>query len=470
MDMLATAMGPKLGSGPAVRPAAKGAADGQDAAASEGAAGAFAALVPRDSATAPEERAEAEPVKAEADAGSEDAAKGEATATVPPALTAAAPPLAPSMVLDLASPAGTPSLEDGGATALETLEPAAPNSVLPEAAKGVAAKVEAGFAAQPGTAGAAAEQPAPLAAEAPIDGPRDIAPSETAAPSLPTAETEAASLTAAQPETAPAPKEVVKAQTGPDSSKAAEVPAGLASDGASPDQNDGGREGGRQERSPDEAGRVDANTKADRPNPAAAGAAKAEPPPATGSGPAMAAAAADAASAADATASTARLDAAAPLEPGTASAPTAGAPAHAAAARVAPHLQVGQQIVRRFDGGSMSIDLRLDPPELGQVSVKLDVGADGTVKAAIGADTPAALAELVRGARELERALSQAGLSVDRGALTFDLHDRSGGGPGQQDRNDRSGANAGTFAEAAATPAPALTASLWRAARVDLIA
>jgi len=80
----------------------------------------------------------------------------------------------------------------------------------------------------------------------------------------------------------------------------------------------------------------------------------------------------------------------------------------------------------------------------------------------------------VRGARELERTLAQAGLSVERGALTFDLHDRSRGGEDQSDRQGRqSGSGNGSgngSAEAAAPSARPLTASLWRAARVDLIA
>jgi len=168
------------------------------------------------------------------------------------------------------------------------------------------------------------------------------------------------------------------------------------------------------------------------------------------------------------------LELPAALDRGPANAPVPLSSSHAASARLSAHQQVGQQITRRLDDGSMHFDLRLDPPELGQVSVKLEVGADGAVKAAIGADTPMALAELVRGARELERTLAQAGLSVERGALTFDLHDRSRGGEDQSDRQGRqSGSGNGSgngSAEAAAPSARPLTASLWRAARVDLIA
>jgi hypothetical protein len=83
--------------------------------------------------------------------------------------------------------------------------------------------------------------------------------------------------------------------------------------------------------------------------------------------------------------------------------------------------QVAHQIIRRFDGANASIEVRLDPPELGRVDVRLDVSRDQTVQAIIHADNPQTLTDLARAARELERALSDAGLMLAENGLHFDL-------------------------------------------------
>jgi flagellar hook-length control protein FliK len=142
---------------------------------------------------------------------------------------------------------------------------------------------------------------------------------------------------------------------------------------------------------------------------------------------------------------------------------------HAAAHRAPPAQQIAQQIVRRMNGGGATFDLRLDPPEFGKVSVQLEVGADNKVSAMISADNPGALAELVRSARELERALNQAGFQLNERGLTFDLSDK---GTQFADREGRSRPGASGAADDTTEPeTPALIrASPWRAARVDLIA
>jgi flagellar hook-length control protein FliK len=359
------------------------------------------------------------------------------------AALAPTPPLAPAVVLDLATAAPTGNLTAAVEAETESQPAALPAPTTPgEAAFPAAAAVSAPASASQNGQDAATAEAAPT-----TDQPTPIAPAP------------------------PAAKETSKATT-PDLAKAVgEVTATAAlADGAGA-EGEAGREGSdRSDRGLDLEGRAEAPAKADRSAGLPQGATKADAPVAAPNAGQVLAAAGSEAAPAEGGAAAPRLDAAGSADAGSSPSSTTSPHGHAAAARVAPHLQVGQQILRRFDGGAMSIDLRLDPPELGHVSVKLDVSPDGAVKAAIGADTPAALAELVRGARELERALSQAGLSVDRGALTFDLHDRSGGGPGQQDRQDRSGAANEGFAETTMAPAPALTASLWRAARVDLIA
>jgi flagellar hook-length control protein FliK len=85
------------------------------------------------------------------------------------------------------------------------------------------------------------------------------------------------------------------------------------------------------------------------------------------------------------------------------------------AQRAAPAAaQVGREIIRRFDGGSTSFELRLDPADLGRVEVRMEVTRDHRVTAVITADNPQALTELARNARDLEQQLQSAGLATQR--------------------------------------------------------
>ncbi len=81
------------------------------------------------------------------------------------------------------------------------------------------------------------------------------------------------------------------------------------------------------------------------------------------------------------------------------------------------------QIAQRFNEGSRVFDIRMDPPELGRVEVRLEVGKDNSVRAVLAAERTETLAELQRSARELERALTEAGLDVGEDALSFSLSD-----------------------------------------------
>ncbi len=137
------------------------------------------------------------------------------------------------------------------------------------------------------------------------------------------------------------------------------------------------------------------------------------------------------------------------------------------AARPAAHAQVGQQIVRRFEGGGVSFAMRLDPPELGQVTVQLEVSGDGGVRAHVGAETPAALADLMRNARELERALTGSGLRLEGQGLTFDLNERSDGRSSPE--QERRGRSPQTMEAEPAASAPVRMRSL-SAMRIDVLA
>lgn len=98
--------------------------------------------------------------------------------------------------------------------------------------------------------------------------------------------------------------------------------------------------------------------------------------------------------------------------------------------------ELGQMIARRFADGSRSFDIRLDPPELGRVQVRLEIGADRSVQAMLTAEKPEALAELQRNARELEKALADAGLDLGENGIGFAL---SEGGDDDQPARDTDG-------------------------------
>ncbi|MBL8559973.1 MAG: flagellar hook-length control protein FliK [Hyphomonadaceae bacterium] len=144
---------------------------------------------------------------------------------------------------------------------------------------------------------------------------------------------------------------------------------------------------------------------------------------------------------------------------------------HAGHRATTPAALVAQHVIRRFEGRSTSIDVRLDPPELGRVKVSLEVGADNKVTAVVAAENPATLSDLVRSARELERALQDAGLELDAGGLSFDLAER--GENENAETPSGKGASRGGGGGDASTPAPVsrpFGLESWRGARIDVMA
>ncbi len=143
------------------------------------------------------------------------------------------------------------------------------------------------------------------------------------------------------------------------------------------------------------------------------------------------------------------------------------------AARAAPAgAQVSREIIRRFDGGATRFEMRLDPPELGRVEIRLEVTRDHRVTALISADNPQALTDLVRHARELEQSLQAAGLDLSDSGLSFDLRQgdesaREAGGGDGRGANDHAPGEDET-----ALPQSQQTARLerWRGMRIDVMA
>ncbi len=97
----------------------------------------------------------------------------------------------------------------------------------------------------------------------------------------------------------------------------------------------------------------------------------------------------------------------------------------------APNPAVGQQAVRQVKvqigqavrQGSNEFTVRLDPPELGRVTVRLNFLNDGSLQASVFADNQDTLNLLQRDQKALEKALSEGGHSVDSDAIDYQLDD-----------------------------------------------
>jgi flagellar hook-length control protein FliK len=90
-------------------------------------------------------------------------------------------------------------------------------------------------------------------------------------------------------------------------------------------------------------------------------------------------------------------------------------------------------IASRAQSGSSQFDIRLDPPELGRIEVRLDVDSSGQVTSHITADRQDTLNLLQNQQPQLERALEQAGLKTSDNGMQFSLRDQSF--TGQQNQN-----------------------------------
>ncbi|MFO1248494.1 MAG: flagellar hook-length control protein FliK [Alphaproteobacteria bacterium] len=113
-------------------------------------------------------------------------------------------------------------------------------------------------------------------------------------------------------------------------------------------------------------------------------------------------------------------------------APQAQQQAPANAPVITQHVQVAQQptpnvpalaveIAAKSQSGAKQFDIRLDPPELGRVEVRLSIDAAGKASAHLSADQPQTLDLLQKDAPALTRALREAGLDVSQDGLNFSL-------------------------------------------------
>jgi flagellar hook-length control protein FliK len=96
-------------------------------------------------------------------------------------------------------------------------------------------------------------------------------------------------------------------------------------------------------------------------------------------------------------------------------------------------------IAAKSQSGAKQFDIRLDPPELGRVEVRLSIDSSGKAQASLSADQPRTLDLLKTDAPTLTRALRDAGLNVSQNGLNFSLRgqDRQNGSNGSAPRSGR---------------------------------
>ena len=111
----------------------------------------------------------------------------------------------------------------------------------------------------------------------------------------------------------------------------------------------------------------------------------------------------------------------------------------ASTAAAVPVAGLAVAIAARAQSGSNQFDIRLDPPELGRIDVRLDVGRDGQVTTHVTAERADTLDLLQSQQPQIEQALQQAGLKTADNGLQFTLRDQSftgqNNGSGSQTNN-----------------------------------
>jgi len=101
--------------------------------------------------------------------------------------------------------------------------------------------------------------------------------------------------------------------------------------------------------------------------------------------------------------------------------------------------QVAVQIKKGAAEGIDKISIRLDPGNLGNVEIKMEVGHDGRLMAVIAADKPETLQMLQKDAASLEQSLRDAGLKTDQQSLSFSLRDQNQAQAGRDGREGGAG-------------------------------
>lgn len=108
-----------------------------------------------------------------------------------------------------------------------------------------------------------------------------------------------------------------------------------------------------------------------------------------------------------------------------------------AAGYTSPTQSVAIQIAAKAQNGAQQFEIRLNPPELGRVDVRLEFTKEGQVTTHLIVERPETLDMLSKDARQLEKALSDAGVDIENDGLTFSLQDQESQGSSPQEQNEQ---------------------------------
>ncbi len=134
-----------------------------------------------------------------------------------------------------------------------------------------------------------------------------------------------------------------------------------------------------------------------------------------------------------------------------------------------PANTIALQMARNLQKGTNRFDIRLDPPELGRIDVRMEVRKDGHVVAHMTVDRPETLDLLQRDARALQQALNNAGLQADNDSLNFSLRDQSEESGSRDFANGGGGSGApGDEIDGETPPAPIYNVNLAANGGVDI--
>lgn len=109
---------------------------------------------------------------------------------------------------------------------------------------------------------------------------------------------------------------------------------------------------------------------------------------------------------------------------------------------------IGLQVSKAVSNGQTDFTIRIDPPELGRVNVKVEFSNDGSMRAMVSVDTKEALNLLQRDAHVLERALGDLGAKLDQGSLNFSLKDQNKDAANDEMSAQKNADNNGEFDDA----------------------
>jgi flagellar hook-length control protein FliK len=114
---------------------------------------------------------------------------------------------------------------------------------------------------------------------------------------------------------------------------------------------------------------------------------------------------------------------------------------------------LAERIAARARGGDRAFEIQLDPPELGRIDVRLEIGDDNRLRAHLTVERADTFDLVQRDARALERALQAAGMKLEDGALQFSLRDQGFARGHRPDGASGFAGEAGGAEESAAEPA-----------------